>query len=191
MAAVREAAGERTELRLDVDGRYDIDAARELDASIKPENLQFVLDPLDTSQFDQVARLRRQMSLPVAVSAGLDSPGALMALIRSGAAMHAVIDLEQVGGLAQARRCAVICEAAGLPVSLGGRPALGIATAALAQLAAATPSFASANESVYPQLADDVLSEPLTLVDGMIIVPQTAGLGIDVDRAKIERYQVS
>ena len=52
-----------------------------------------------------------------------------------------------------------------MAASLGSRPALGIATAAITQLAAATPSFASANESVYPQLADDVLSEPLTLVD--------------------------
>ncbi len=191
MAAVREAAGERAELRLDVACRYDLDAARELDASIKPENLQFVLDPLDTAEFEQVARLRRQMLLPIAVSAGLESPRALLALIRSGAAMHAVIDLEKVGGLAQARRCAALCEASGLPASLGSRPGLGVATAALAQLAAATPGFASANESVYPQLADDVLSEPLTLVDGMIIVPQAAGLGIDIDRAKIERYQVS
>ena len=191
MAAVREAAGERAELRLDVACRYDLDAARELDASIKPENLQFVLDPLDTAEFEQVARLRRQMSLPVAVSAGLNSPSALLALIRSGAASHAVIDLEQVGGLAQARKCAAVCEAAGMAASLGSRPALGIATAAITQLAAATPSFASANESVYPQLADDVLSEPLTLVDGMIVVPQSPGLGVEVDRLKIERYQVS
>jgi len=190
MAAVREAAGERAELRLDAGGRYNVDAARQLDASIKPENLQFVLDPLDTAQFDQLARLRRQMALPVAVSAGLDSPRAVMAMIRNGAAMHAVIDLDVVGGLSQARRCAAVCEAANLPTSLGTRPALGIATAAMTQLAAATPHFASANESVYPQLADDVLGEPLTLVDGMIIVPQAAGLGIDVDRTKIERYQV-
>lgn len=191
MSAVREAAGERAELRLDVACRYDVDAARELDASIKPENVQFVLDPLDTAEFEQVARLRRQMSLAVAVSAGLDGPKATLALTRSGAATHAVIDLEQVGGLAQARKCAAICEAAGLSASLGSRPALGVATAASTQLVAATPSFASANESVYPQLADDVLSEPLTLVDGMIVVPESAGLGVEVDRAKIERYQVS
>ncbi len=33
--------------------------------------------------------------------------------------------------------------------------------------------------------------EPLELVDGMITVPQGPGLGVEVDRAKLERYQVT
>jgi glucarate dehydratase len=57
-------------------------------------------------------------------------------------------------------------------------------------LAAATPPLGDANESAYHQLQDDVLAEPLELVGGMMTVPQGPGLGIEVNRAKIERYAV-
>jgi len=69
-------------------------------------------------------------------------------------------------------------------------PSLGIATAAMLQLAAATVAFSGSNECGHHQLHDDLLTEPLEIVDGMIAVPQAPGLGIEVDRAKVERYQV-
>ena len=56
---------------------------------------------------------------------------------------------------------------------------------------ASTPAFAGRNESAYHQLEDDLLSEPLEIVDGMITVPEAPGLGVQVDRAKVEQYQVT
>ena len=90
-----------------------------------------------------------------------------------------------------ARECAAVAKAGGIPASLGGGPALGVATAAMLQLAASTPAFLGQNESEYHQLQDDLLVEPLEIVDGMITVPQAPGLGVEVDRAKVERYQVA
>jgi muconate cycloisomerase len=37
---------------------------------------------------------------------------------------------------------------------------------------------------------DDLIREPMTLVDGAIEVPMAAGMGIAVDEAKIEKYRV-
>ena len=67
---------------------------------------------------------------------------------------------------------------------------LGIGMAAMLQLAAATPVFSHCHQCAYHHLRDDLLSEPLEIVDGMIAVPQGPGLGVDVDRAKLERYQI-
>ena len=53
-------------------------------------------------------------------------------------------------------------------------------------LAAATPALSGCNESAYHQLRDDVLVEPLQIDGGMMMVPQGPGLGVEVDRAKIE-----
>ena len=89
------------------------------------------------------------------------SPGDLLALARCDAAAHVVIDPEQLGGISPARACAAIGAAAGISLMLGSRPSLGIATAAMLHLAAATPGLSAANESAYHQLADDVLAEPL------------------------------
>ena len=80
--------------------------------------------------------------------------------------------------------------AAGLTLMLASRPALGLATAAMLHLAAATPGLTAAHESSYHRLSGDVLAEPLAVSEGMMTVPQCAGLGVEVDRAKIERFAV-
>jgi glucarate dehydratase len=102
-----------------------------------------------------------------------------------------VIDPQAVGGLLRARHCVAVAEAAGLSVSLGSLPTTGLGVAAMMQLAAATPALASGNESAYHQLGDDVLKESLEITDGMVALPQSPGLGVEADAAKVERYQVS
>jgi L-Ala-D/L-Glu epimerase len=102
-----------------------------------------------------------------------------------------VVDLEQVGGIVPARACAAIAEAAGVVPLLGGRPSLGIASAAMLHLAAAIPAFSTANDITPGQPRDTVLIDRLEIADGMMAVPESRGLGIDVDRTKVERYQVA
>jgi glucarate dehydratase len=102
-----------------------------------------------------------------------------------------VIDPELLGGISAARACIQIGAAAGLTLMLGSRPSLGLATAAMLQLAAATPSLTAAHESWYHRLSGDVLTEPLIVTDGMMAVPQCAGLGVEVDRARVEKYSLA
>jgi len=191
LAEVREGGGDRVELRFDAAASYDIDTARELCAELESSGLQFMLDPLRANELGTIASLRRQTSVPLAAWRAIRSPADVLALVRCRAAPFVVVDLELVGGIAPARRCAAIARAGGVAASLGGGPSLGIGVAAMLQLAASTPAFANCNESAYPQLQDDLLTEPLEVVDGMITVPQAPGLGVHVDRAKVERYQVS
>jgi L-alanine-DL-glutamate epimerase-like enolase superfamily enzyme len=191
LAAAREAVGPRIALRLDAQACFTPDQAQDLAAGIEFEQVQFLLDPLATRELYPVAALGRQTAVPLAVWRAIRSPADVLALVRSGAAAYVVLDAEQLGGISPARAAAAIAAAAGVAALLGGRPALGIATAAMLHLAAATPSLRAANETAYHQLQDDVLAEPLEIVGGMMSVPQSAGLGIEVDRAKVERYAVA
>jgi len=191
LAAVREGAGDRVELRFDAAENYDIDTARGLCAELESGGLQFMLDPLRSSELDQVASLRRQTSVPLAVWRAVRSPADVLAVVRCGAAPFVVVDLERVGGISPARQCAAIAQAGSISALLGGGPSAGIGVAAMLQLASSTPAFSSPNECAYHQLQDDLLTEPLEILDGMITVPQAPGLGVKVDRVKVERYQVS
>jgi L-alanine-DL-glutamate epimerase-like enolase superfamily enzyme len=114
----------------------------------------------------------------------------VLASARCGAAPFAVVDLQLVGGIAPARQCAAIAEAAGISASPESGPSLGVATAAMLQLAASTPAFSGSSECACHQLQDDLLTRPLEILDGMITVPQGAGLGVEIDRAKVEQYQI-
>ncbi len=189
--AIRENTGDRTTLRLDGDSRYDMDAARDLCAELKSAGIEFFLDPLATSELYPVASLRRQTGVPLAVGSAIHGPADVLALVRCGAAHSAVVDLQQVGGLISARKCAAVSEAAGVEVSLNVGRSFGVAAAAMLHLAASSPTLANSNECGGHQLQDDLLIEPLEVVDGMIAVPQGPGLGVEIDRTKLERYQVT
>lgn len=201
LLSVRQGIGDLVELRFDGAARYDVEQARRLSSEAEAVGLRFFLDPLCSvaskeaglhgASLEEIASLGRQTNLPLGVWRAIGGPADVLAMVRCGAAPYLVIDLSQVGGLLPGRKCATVAEAAGVTVLLGGRPSLGIATAAMLQLAASAPTFSSSNECAYHQLQDDVLAEPLEIVDGMIGVPQAPGLGIEVDRAKVERYQVT
>ena len=46
------------------------------------------------------------------------------------------------------------------------------------------------SECVYCELQEDVLAVPLSVSDGVLAVPSEPGLGVEVDRGKLERLQV-
>jgi L-alanine-DL-glutamate epimerase-like enolase superfamily enzyme len=189
--AVRTAIGDRAKLRLDGAAGYPRDDARELCAELEKKGLQFFLDPVVSANPSEVAALARLTSLPLAVSRGVNSASDVLALARGGSAPHVVIELDRVGGILPARCCAAVADAGGVRVSLGGGCGLGPALAARLQLAAATRNLESSHECAYYRLHEDVLTERLPIGDGMIHVPQGPGLGIEIDRAKLEACQVT
>lgn len=188
-AAIRELLDDRIELRFDGQGRFDLDAARDLCANPAFEGLQFFADPMGGLAIHAAASLGRQTSVPLALWQPIGGPSDVLTAVRCGAAPFVVVDLEQVGGIVPARACAAVAAAGGITPILGCRASLGIATAAMLHLAAAIPAFSTANEIVSRQIRDSVLTDPLEVADGMMLVPQSHGLGVEVDRAKVERRQ--
>jgi muconate cycloisomerase len=189
LTAIRELVGDRIELRLDGQGRFDLEAARDLCAGMECQRLQFFLDPLSAPELHPTAALGRQTSVPLCLWRAIRTAADVLAAVRCNAAPFVVIDLEQVGGIVPARACAAVATAADLIPLLGGRPSLGIATAAMLHLAAATAAFSTANEIATGQLRDTVLTDSFEVADGMIPIPEGHGLGVEVDRAKLERRQ--
>jgi L-alanine-DL-glutamate epimerase-like enolase superfamily enzyme len=191
VTALVEAVGDRVELRLDGRQSYNPDQAQELCHRIEDQALVFFLDPLAGGRMDEVASLRRQTSVTMAIARSVERPADMMALVRGGVASNTVIDIQRVGGLVLARKCGTIAEAGAVGASLCAGHSLGIATAAMLQLAASTPAYNGCIECTRHQPADELLVESFTYVDGMIQVPQGPGIGVEVDRAKIEEHQVS
>lgn len=188
--AAREAIGEGVELRLDAAERFSMEAARDFCAELEFESIGCLIDPLDTRQLHAIASLGRQTTMPLAVRRALSTPSDVLAAVRCGAASLLVLPIETLGGILPTRKATTIAEAADVPVVLATGGSVGLSSAAMLQLAAAMPALVGANECTYAQLADNVLLDPPELIDGMITVPQTPGLGVHVDRAKLERYQI-
>jgi glucarate dehydratase len=58
-------------------------------------------------------------------------------------------------------------------------------------LAASTPNFPLANDCTYYGLVDVVITRPFEIRGGKLPVPEAPGLGIEVDLAKVRRFQVA
>jgi glucarate dehydratase len=188
---VRDSVGDSVQLRLDAQGKLTGDAVRNFCSDVEGQQVQCLIDPLPGLDLQPLAALARQTNVPLGVWRAVRSPANLLDVVRCESASYVVIDAEQLGGIASARACIQIGLAAGLTLMLASRPTLGLGTAAMLHLAAATPGLTAAHESSYHCLSGDVLIEPLTISEGMMTVPQCAGLGVEVDRAKIERYALA
>ena len=56
-------------------------------------------------------------------------------------------------------------------------------------LAAAVPALEWGLSITNQYLADDVVRTPLAIIDGHADVPGGSGLGVEVDEARVRRYQ--
>jgi L-alanine-DL-glutamate epimerase-like enolase superfamily enzyme len=188
---VTDAVSERATIRFDMAGTCDVQFAAEFCREISPELVQCVIDPLGPNDLAGLVPLSRQTNVPLAIAATVQSPSDVLRLASSGAAPWVVLDLQQLGGIWPTRLASAVAEAGQLTPLLRIPPSLGVGMAAMLQTVACTPAVALANESDFYQLQDDLLSEPIEMANGLAAVPQGPGLGIEVDRGKLERYLVN
>jgi glucarate dehydratase len=92
------------------------------------------------------------------------------------------------GGFRENQRMVAVCDAFQLGVGMHSDRELGISTAAMLHLAAATPSLVYAIDSHYHDQVDDVITSPFVYRQGHFDIPAGAGLGVEVDWDKVENY---
>ena len=97
-------------------------------------------------------------------------------------------DVHFWGGFRANQKMAAVAEAFGVGVGMHSDRELGISTAAMIHLAAALPNLSHAIDSHYHDQVDDVITEPIRYEQGHFRVPQGPGLGVELDREKVEKY---
>jgi L-alanine-DL-glutamate epimerase-like enolase superfamily enzyme len=130
------------------------------------------------------AHLRRTLGLPIVLDEPVRSSEAVLNLIRQDACDRVVIKLNRVGGLYPAARIATICQAAGVGVSVDTNPFTRLADSASAHLAATlAPHFPVDCEGhvSFLRLPDGLIEGGVDFDQGRAVVPQSPGLGVEVD----------
>lgn len=187
---VRENAGTRVDVRLDAGQRYDVETAAELCARLENGCVEFLVDPVPVNDPSELQPLQRRTTISLAARRCIRGPKEVLHAVGKETAGLIVVDLRTVGGILPARKCAAVAEAAGAAACLAQGPDLGLSTAAMLQVAACTPAFTYHNETAHKLFDQAILAEPFDIGDGMLAVPQGPGLGIRVDREKVEQLQV-
>jgi len=191
VAAVRELIGPDTPLQVDANTAYrrtDGDHLRRLDEFA----MLLIEQPLPEHDIIGHARLADEVETPICLDESLVSAAGTADAIELGACEIANIKPGRVGGYLEAVRIHDLCLAKGVPVWCGGMLETGIGRAANAALAAlpgfTLPGDVSASTRFYER---DIVTDPITIADGHVTVPTTAGLGFDLDRDFLDSVTTS
>jgi muconate cycloisomerase len=193
--AVRHAIGDGVRLGIDANSgwspRVAIATIRRL---TEESNIYFAEQPVPPVDVEWLADVRRNVAVPVMADESCYSLQDAMALARAGAADILSIYIGKGGGIGPARKIAAVAEAAGLTCTVGSNLELGIASAAMAHLAAATPAIGAEEFpcDILGPLAyeHDLLAEPLDVHEGTVKPPDRPGLGVEIDENALARYRV-
>lgn len=150
-----------------------------------------------------LARVAERINTPVMADESAWNVHDVLELDRMNAAECIALYVTKPGGLYRAKQVGDICETLDMYSDIGGSIETGIGNAANLHLGAAVktatlPSVCPVSQpagqegpkvaSVY--YTDDLITKPFRYEDGRVYVPEGVGLGIEVDRAKLEKYAI-
>ena len=189
--ALRDAFGPDVDLMVDAGGgpwQTPGDAIA-LGKRLEPCALLFYEDPVSSLDVEAVAKVSDAVNVPIAI--GESHPGvySLAPLIQRGIIDVAQPDTGRFGGLLQMKKLAAIAEAHSVMVAPHDGSLGPVAEMAAVHLLAAIPNFLIqehlAND--VPQRYEVMTGQPV-IEEGHIVVPDTPGLGVDIDEGVIARY---
>jgi D-galactarolactone cycloisomerase len=179
----------------DGNGAYDMADSRRLGAALDALGFRWLEEPLPTNDYFAYAPLAGELSIPLAGGEILESAGDTEPFLRAGSFDLVQPDVSICGGIGGVLEIAAAANDAGrfaVPHACSGA----IALAATLHILAVLPVPPDAPKWAEPILEHDVgenpirtdiLTAPLTLVDGWMTIPAGPGLGVDVDEAALRR----
>ena len=187
--AVRDALGPDGLVRVDANGAWDVDEAVRAIAALERASggLEYVEQPV--ASVEDLAVVRRRVDVPIAADESIRRAEDPYRVRDLEAADIAVLKVQPLGGV---RACLRIAEDIGLPVVVSSAIESSVGIAAGVALAAALPELHHAcGLATVQMLTDDVVTDPMLPVDGMLAVrrPEVdeaalARLAADADRAE-------
>ncbi len=199
MAAVgRAIEGRGVTLMVDTNHAYGVGDAVRLGQALAPYGLRWYEEPVAPEHLAGYREVRSRCPMPIAGGENEHTLYGFREFLAAGAVDIAQPDIGSVGGFTACRHVIALAQAHGVQVNphVWGS---GVAQAASLQLIAAAPI---AHHSVFAEepifeydrsshpFRQQLIDEPVVQRDGWIDVPSRPGLGVEVDRAVLDRYRL-
>ncbi len=186
---IRERFGYDIPLMADANSSYtldDMDRLKELD----PLKLIMIEQPLSFDDILDHAKLQKQINTPICLDESIHSAEDVRKAIECGSCQIINIKIGRVGGLTEAKKIHDICIKHHIPVWCGGMLEAGIGRAhniAITSLGNFTIAGDTSASSRYWK--EDIITPEVELsAPGSISVPETPGLGYELNEDVIRRY---
>jgi D-galactarolactone cycloisomerase len=199
MEEVRRTLGQReVTLMVDTNHAYGAAQALQLGRALEQYQLRWYEEPVAPEDLAGYRELRQALATPIAGGENEHTLFGFRDLLGQRCVDVAQPDIASAGGFTACRHIAAMAHAHGVQVNphVWGSA---IAQAASLQLIAALPA---AHHSLFAQepifeydrsshpFRQQLVREPLESRDGWLEVPSLPGIGVEVDRAVLERYRL-
>lgn len=166
----------------------DIELLKQLDEF----DLTMIEQPLASDDIIDHAQLQNAIKTPICLDESIHSLEDARKAVELGSTKIINVKIGRVGGITEAKKIHDYCETKGIPVWCGGMLESGIGRAHNVALTT-LPNFIlpgdTAGSNRYWE--KDIIVPEVIAIDGYINVPQTMGIGYEVDRETVEAYTVA
>ncbi len=193
----RMVQGKPITLMVDTNHAYGRAEALRLGRALEQYDLRWYEEPVVPEDIQGYVEMRQKLSMPIAGGENEHTLYGFRELLGAGAVDVAQPDLGSCGGISAGRHIIALAQSHGVQVNphVWGSA---IAQAASLQLLAAVPVAHHSLFAVEPVLEYDrsthpfrqhLITRPIQQLQGWVEVPSGPGLGVEVDRAVLEKYR--
>lgn len=184
--ALAEAFPEDT-FRFDPNGAFSIEDAVRFGRGIADLPNDYYEDP--TWGLNGMRQVRAQVPIRLATNTVVINFEQLATNIRDPAIDVILLDTTFWGGIRPCLKAAGVCETLQTGIAVHSSGELGIQLATMLHLGAVLPNLSFSADAHYHHLTDDVIQGgKLAYENGAIAVPHGPGLGVTLDRDRLDRY---
>ena len=177
---VRDAIGEDTHIMVDFNQGQTIQEAITRLHGLDDQGIYWFEEPIVYDNYALNAQLAAEIRTPLSIGENIYGPRSFLEAIQAKAADLYMPDLMRIGGVTGWMSAAAIAGAAGAPLSSH------LYKEVSAHLLKASES---ADWLEYSDWGNPVIKEPFEVKNGMAIVPDRIGNGIDWDEDAVKKYQ--
>lgn len=196
---IRKAIGEDIQLMVDSNHAYSLREALELARKIEPYNISWFEEPVSPEFYDQYAQLRNKTSIPIAGGECEYLRYGFLQLLKNKSVDIAQVEICASGGLTEAKRIGSLASSFGVEViphvwgtGIGFHAALHfIANIEPLPGRLYPPDILIEYDRTENAIRDTLTVPAIKMEDGYIEVPQSAGLGIDVDELALKEFSTT
>jgi galactonate dehydratase len=188
----REELGDTVVLGVDYHHRLSVAEAASFMQKMPSGTLDFIEEPIRDESPEAYEALRKMVDIPFAIGEEFASKWQFMPYIEKGLTDFARVDICNVGGLTEAMKVAGWCEAHYIDM-MPHNPLGPVCTAASVHFGAAVANFAwleARNSRAENSGRDDsdIFPQQIRLEGVRYPVPDTPGLGVDVNEEAVKEY---
>jgi D-galactarolactone cycloisomerase len=195
--AVRRALGDGIAIMVDANHAYDATAAIRLGRQIEELDIAWFEEPVPPEDLAGYKEVKSALRIPIAGGEAEFTRWGFRPVLAERAVDILQPDVCAAGGISECKKIADMANAFGVRVNphVWGT---GVALAASLHLLAALPDNPPGLSPIPPLLEFDqsehpirmaVLEEPIRQSSGWVEVPSGPGLGVEIDRAALERFR--